>query len=170
VRYPFDYYILRVANEEVTTVNGGKYNDVGAKAFFALAQNYAWLRKTNASGRSYDVVNSTNDQCFRESRSVSNSRWHLWLQTVLKDRIATGSNTLGLTSYASGTAPGAVAGACALLLSDELEGEVRSPTSKALGRHRHGEHCQRAKADHVQLPVARPHGFRELQCRLAILG
>jgi hypothetical protein len=102
VNYSFDFYILHVVEPEVGGLN---YNQIGMKAFMAIAQNFAWFHKTKQG--SYDVTNASNiSQCFQPKEKVSVSQWNAWIQDVLDERIADSSDNLRETQYASGTAPG----------------------------------------------------------------
>lgn len=94
--YSFDYYVLRVAYQEVNVLH---LNETGMKAFLALDQNYGWFHKT--SGGTYDIENSTNRQCFRPERFVPR-QWHIWLQDVLDERIVSDSGTLLQTNFLAG--------------------------------------------------------------------
>ena len=91
--YPFDYYVERVAYQELGSFG---LNDVGMKGNFALIQNYGWFHKTK--GGSYDVDNSTRYQCFRERRRVDR-RWRQWIKDVLDERVTTAQNKLRETRY-----------------------------------------------------------------------
>jgi hypothetical protein len=91
--YATPYYLLRVATNEVAILH---LNEVGMRAFMALALNFAWIHKTK--GGAYDVDNSTRYQCFRPHSAVE-SRWHDWMQTVLRHRLANRDGSLVFTSY-----------------------------------------------------------------------
>jgi hypothetical protein len=99
VNYPWKYYLLRVAKSEVLV---NHYNQVGQKAFLALAQNYGWFHKT--LGGVYDIENSTNRQCFRNWATVPAS-WRTWVNDVLDERVVSPSSQLYETHYLAGTFP-----------------------------------------------------------------
>jgi hypothetical protein len=99
VTYPFDYYILRVAKQEVSIV---QYNKPGEQAFFALAQNYGWFHKTLPGP--FDIENSTRHQCFRPERMVDR-RWNSWLQDNLDERVIRSDGKLLETLYLAGSQP-----------------------------------------------------------------
>jgi len=120
--FPFRYYLLRVAYEEVNIL---KMNQIGMKAFLSIAQNYAWVRKTR--GGPFDVDNSTNFQCFRPRKSVD-GRWRAWIEDTLDERVTKpNSNRLLLTEY-RGNEPAA----CSDPLFPEHGGKANQHVIKAL--------------------------------------
>jgi hypothetical protein len=97
-RWPWRFYVLHVAIAEISTL----WKITAWKANAAAQQNFAWYFTRHPKTSSYDLTNTTSDQCFRPERRVPRS-WKRWIGDVLDERVATSSGEVQQTFYRAGT-------------------------------------------------------------------
>jgi hypothetical protein len=98
-RYPWRFYVLHVAVAEIDT----RWHESAWKANAAVEQNYAWAKNRNPDSSSYDVTNTTSDQCFKPEKKVPTNSWRTWIGDVLDERITNSSDGLPATPYRAGS-------------------------------------------------------------------
>lgn len=103
-RWPWKFYVLHVAASEIDS----EWQDGAFRANFAAEQNYAWYYAERPEGDTYNIGDTTADQCFRADRKVPAS-WRKLLSgsdastTPLMNRVATSSGDIQKTYYNAGS-------------------------------------------------------------------